>query len=190
MPTALPHFLLSSHFLRLAENASARLVGTQNALTVVSGKDISPDEYMRKTTWSDQSLGVAILFNFYHGIELTLKAALAVRGEKKQSHKLTDLLARFEQHFPDSPILATLHPHIGAVDAASPVGRFLVDNGVTIDAWYEAFKYPSLRSGRQLAHWTLQYGGAGTVKFWRGVKRDSAALRKQAVALWRANTDA
>jgi hypothetical protein len=190
MSDALPHFLLSSHFLRLAENASARLVGTHNSLWVVSGKDISPEEYFRKTKCSDHSVGVAILFNFYHGIELVLKAALVQRGEKKLVHTLTALLDRFEQHYPDSDLIKSLSPHVRTVDPGSPVGRFLASNNVPIDTWYQAFKYPSLKSGKQLTHWTLQYGGGGTVAYWRGIKSSASKIRKQAVALWRAETDA
>jgi hypothetical protein len=188
--SALPHFLLCSHFLRLAENASGRLVGTRNALSVASGREVSPDDYLRKTKWSDHSIGVAILFNFYHGIELSLKASLSLKGETKHIHKLSELLNRHETLFPKSQLATTLERHIRTVDETSPVGRFLVENDVSIDAWYEAFKYPSLRSGKRLAHWTLQYGGSGTVKFWRGVKRDSSRIRKESIALWRMHADA
>jgi hypothetical protein len=182
MREAHSYLVLATHFLRLAESAARQLCKSKNALTVVSGGPISPDEYAKKTRWSDHALGVAVLFNFYHGIELTLKGCLLLDGTRKTGHKLTPLLAEFEKRHKETELAQTLAAHIRGIDSSSPLGKFLVHNNVTIDSWYQSLKYPKATDGSTFSHWALQYGGKSTLKFWRGIKTGAVNIRKSAVA--------
>jgi hypothetical protein len=176
------HLILANHFLRLAEGAARKLVKSKNTLTVVSGSEISADEYFRKTRWSDHAIGVAVLFNFYHGIELILKGCLLLDGQVKTSHRLTTLFRDFQSKHGASPLAQELAKYIVAIDESSPIGRFLSENRISIDRWYEALKYPKSKGGEAFSHWNLQYGGGSTVKFWRGIKKGAVGIRKSAVA--------
>lgn len=181
MRDSLPYFALAGHFLRLAEAASRRLVETRNTLTVVSGSEITADEYAKKTRWSDHSIGVAVLFNFYHGLELLLKACLLAEGVSMQGHKLLPLLAELEKRHANTELATILRKHIREIDSSSPLCKFLADNGITIDDWYQSLKYPTSTKGKKFTHWQLQYGSRGTVKFWRGVKKAASNVRKAAL---------
>jgi hypothetical protein len=182
MSDAQAFFTLATHFLRLAESAAELLVRQGNALTVVTERPIAQLQYSRRTRWSDHAVGVAILFNFYHGIELVLKGCLSLDGSAPPNHhKLTTLLAQLEASAPNAPLTATLARQIGNANPASPLGQFLTANQISIDAWYQALKYPKGTTGQAYSHVRLKYGGGGTVAFWKGIKVGAASIRKQAV---------
>jgi HEPN domain-containing protein len=177
--------LMATHFLRLAENAAELLVRQANAHAIVSNAPLSPAQYNRRTRWSDHAVGVALLFNFYHGVELVLKGCLALYGPPSASHSLTGLLAQLQAKAPGTPLIATLEPFVKNIDPTSPVGEFLASNNITIDAWYQALKYPKSTSGRVFSHMRLKYGASRTLKYWSSLRRTSTTVRKQAVQLIR-----
>ena len=179
---ALPYLTLATHFMRLAEGACAQLVRRKNALAVVSDKQITPSQYARRTAWSDHAVGVAILFNFYHGIELILKGCLALQAQPPSNHKLSALLSKLEQSGLCPALAGTLATFVRHIDGASPLGQFLSANAIAIDSWYESLKYPKSKNGKPFSHPKLKYGSASTVEFWRAVERGAKLLRKQAVA--------
>ena len=51
------------------------------------------EEYEEHMKWSDLNIVEPMLFNFYHGIELSLKSLILAKGnEIKKEHKLSILL--------------------------------------------------------------------------------------------------
>src|SRR6266568_7203160 len=185
IPEARAYLTLATHFLRLAEGASAQLVRRKNALAVISDKKVTPAQYARKTGWSDHAVGIAILFNLYHCIELVLKGCLAIRAEPPNSHKLSELLTELKKSGLCPTLAATIAKFVRHIDGTSPLGRFLAANGIAIDSWYESLKYPKSRKGKPFTHIKLKYGGLSTVAFWRAVGQGAASLRKQSVAFLR-----
>ncbi len=184
-PEALAYLTLAVQFLRLAEGACEQLARRKNALAVVSASEITPDQYVRKTRWSDHAVGVAILFNFFHGTELVLKGCLAMSADPPSHHKLSELLGDLEQSGLCPALLVTIATYVRHIDGTSPLGLFLVANGITIDSWYESLKYPKSKRGKPFTHTKLKYGGGNTVAFWRMIGRGAAALRKQSVTFIR-----
>ncbi len=182
---ALPYLTLATHFLRLAEGACGQLVRRKNVLTVVSDKLIAPSQYDRRTAWSDHAVGVAILFSFYHGIELVLKGGLALQSQPPGNHKLSKLLSELEQSGVCPALVATVATFVRRIDGASPLGQFLAANAIAIDSWYESLKYPKSKGGKTFSHTKLKYGSLSTVAFWRSLERGAKQLRKQAVACLR-----
>lgn len=178
MHEAHSYFVLAAHFLRLAEGAARKLVKTKNKISVVSGGDISVDCYARKTRWSDHSISIAVMFSFYHGIELTLKGCLLLNGLSKQTHRLSNLFEVFEQKHAGSELAVELSQHIVNISFNSPLGGFLKENQINIDSWYQSLKYPKSTNGENFSHWKLQYGGASTIKFWRKIKKSAKRIRK------------
>ena len=176
---------VACYFLRLAEGACDLLARNANRLTVVSSSPITPASYSRSTRWSDHSVGVAILFNYFHGIELLLKGFLAISGTPPGHHKLSQLLADFDKSFSTTDLGATLARVVCNTGLQSPLGQFFSANSINIDSWYEALKYPTSKKGKPFSHAKLKYGGHDTVKFWKSVGRSAASLRKQSVALAR-----
>lgn len=55
-------------------------------------------EYESKTRWNDFNIGVPLLFNFYHGLELLLKGILQETGLKiKTTHNLKSLFENISE---------------------------------------------------------------------------------------------
>lgn len=191
MATPVAYLSLATHFLRLAESSSDLLVRRRNALSVVSGKEISPDEYFRKTRWSDHAVGIAILFNFYHGVELTLKGSILHSGQKPSTtHSLSALHAQLKKLVPSSALVACLSDVIHKVDPTSPLGQFFSDNNVSIDDWYEALKYPESIKGKNFSHVKLKYRSESALKFWRSLSRNAKAVRLRALSFERGEAGA
>lgn len=65
------------------------------------------------------------------------------------------------------------------LDENSVMGRFLIDNELNIDNWYEALKYPLIESKGMINYIALKYGKKLTIPFWQ----DIADASKEMVAL-------
>lgn len=182
---------IALHFLRLTEGACRELVAAENAHFVLSDVPIDQaayddDAYDEATRWSDHSIGVAVLFNFYHGVELLLKGFMRTSsGSKSGAHKLSQLLRAFEQSQGQVDLGSTLARRIRAIDPTCPMGEFLAKNAIGIDEWYEALKYPESLRGKVYTHRPLKYGDEATVPFWQALGEDAKRLRLQAVELSR-----
>lgn len=178
---ALPYLKLAFHFLRLAEGASAQSTRRGNPHVVDSSKPMTPAQYDRATAWSDHAVGIAVLFNFYHGIELVIKGLLALQVQPPTHHRLTELLSCLEQDQVCTSLSATLATLVRDIDSDSPIGQFLNANSIKIDSWYESLKYPKSTNGKTFCHTELEYGSVGTLAFWRTLGSSAKQLRKQVV---------
>lgn len=137
------------------------------------------------TGWSDHKIAIPILFNFFHGIELTLKAFLAHREVSAPGHKLTSLLAKFRCQYGDSDLAELIGKSILGIDSTSPLANFLAHNNVTIDSWYQTLKYPETTKGASVTHTTLKYKGADGAAFWQGIGHAARDIRQACLALAR-----
>ncbi|MBI3373434.1 MAG: hypothetical protein HY017_17040 [Betaproteobacteria bacterium] len=73
------------------------------------------------------------------------------------------------------------------IEPTSALGQFISANGINIDSWYEALKYPQSTKGKPFCHFTLKYGGQETIAFWQSVGKGASSLREQTVALARSH---
>ena len=181
---SLGYWSVGTHFLRLAEGACKELTSSNNAWVIVSDHD-SSGNYAEATRWSDHSVGIAILFNFFHGIELLLKGFIGLKEKVPVDHRLTALYTIFEKHYAHSDLAPLIKAHVYSIEPHSPLGRFISANGITIDNWYEALKYPESKGGHPFSHFELKYGGESTVLFWSEIGKAALNLRLEAVALSR-----
>jgi len=183
----LGYAVLSLQFLRITENCCAELVARDNTLTVASdmAKPFDLEAFEEVTGWSDHKIAIPILFNFFHGIELTLKGFLAHVNATAASHKLTQLLAEFKQIYGDSDLAKLLDQHVTGIDVKTPLGAFLNRNQVTIDGWYQTLKYPETTKGIVVAHTDLQYKGSDGVSFWQDIGCTARDIRLSCLALAR-----
>ncbi|MGY4829170.1 hypothetical protein ACVNIS_11375 [Sphaerotilaceae bacterium SBD11-9] len=183
----LDYATLGMQFLRAAENSCAELVKRDNCLAVVfnSEQGFDMEAYEEATGWSDHKIGVPILFTFFHGVELTLKAFLVPAGVGKKNHRLTQLLAEFESIYPNTKLAAHLRQCITGIDAAAPLGAFLDRNAATVDSWYQTLKYPETMNGLPVIHTALKYKGTDGVPFWESVGDAARDIRLECIALAR-----
>lgn len=183
----LQYATLGMQFLRAAENSCAELVKRDNCLTVVLNQDESFDieAYEEATGWSDHRIGVPIMFTFFHGLELTLKAFLTQAGMARKSHRLTELLTEFESIYPNTTLAALLRQSIVGIDADTPLGTFLDRNSSTVDSWYQTLKYPETMSGLSVTHTALKYKGSDGAPFWQSIGQAAREIRIECIALAR-----
>jgi hypothetical protein len=185
MADAFGYWRLATHFLCLVEAASHELVRTDNTWVFVSDEDISESAYESATKWSDHTVGIAVLFDFFQGVELMLKGFIALDGRIPKHHRLTELLADFEASHPGTEVGALVATYTRDLDRGSPLGIFLAANGLEIDSWNEALKYPESKKGKRFDHLRLKYGGLDTVGFWRTLSSAAREIRVAAVKLAR-----
>lgn len=180
------YLTLGSQFLRLAFGSSRLIVKSGNPYAIISDKPISQSEYSQKVLWSDHGVGTAVLFSFFHGIELTLKGFLVAAGQPPNHHSLTDLLKQFEGMFPGTELGEAIKAALPSDSADSPMGRFLASNGIQIDSWYDALKYPEQKKGgKQFNHFDLKFGGSKTLAFWNEISIFSRDINSKALRLIR-----
>lgn len=182
---ALGYWTLGAQFLRLTESACAEIAGSHNPHVIVSDEPLSPSAYDEKTRWSDHAVGTAVLFNFFHGIELVMKGFLVANGSQQNHHRITALLATFDNLLPNTKLATVLKRALPTPGADTPVSRFLATNNIQIDEWFQALKYPISTQGQTYNHIDLKYGGGSTAPFWQNVGQLCVEIRTEAVALAR-----
>lgn len=180
---AISYFAIGEKFFNLSHLSSMEMVKSGNNLFVISDKPISHNEYYEKTKWSDLEVSIPILFNFYHGIELTLKGCIVLQDRKvDQTHKFSSLIDCLSVDSKNERLLNKIKSYTTELDKNSVVGRFLIDNKLDIDNWYEALKYPFISNKQKVActsFISLKCGGKSTAPFWS----DIASASKEIVAL-------
>lgn len=184
---------LGTHFLLLAELGYRQVIASGNEpgeiFDIPPGPfdwETSVKEFFERTQWVNRGVGIPLLFNFYHGIELILKGFLAGSSSPPAHHKLSQLLTSFKGSFPsDGAGLANaVVPFVNEIDNASPLGNFLSKNQISIDDWYEALKYPASTKGMRFAHTPLTWEIIeDRLTFPKFIEAGAAEIRKQAVEL-------
>jgi hypothetical protein len=173
-----PHstLTLADKYLRTARELSQMLIRSDNKSSLVTNSPISIREFDRRTRRSDTNLGVPLLFTFYHGVELCLKGHSSGQGvPAKPTHTLTKLLNGLKENQNNREMKAEILKWLPP-GKATPIGRFLTTNKITIDDWYQALKYTRLSSGKDIDHFDLKYGGLRTIDFWKSLNASCSKL--------------
>lgn len=100
-------------------------------------------QYEDKTRWNDFNVGVPILYNFYHGLELYMKGLIYSDDSAGRStnHRLTELFEKLKAPAYSIPIriLDILERNL---TERSPFHEFFERNGGNVDNYYEFLRYP------------------------------------------------
>jgi len=183
MSEAMAYWSLGTQFLSLAEEVCKELSKAGNVHIAITDKLLANGEYEEMTKWSDFSIGIPVLFNFFHGVELLLKGFIALSKQVPPHHRLTELLENFENRYPLTKVGELIKSYTKCLNPQSPLSRFFTTNGISIDDWYHALKYPDFKGRQQFSHFELKYGGTGTLNFWQSLGRDAGNLRLESVQL-------
>lgn len=187
---AISYWVMGERFLRMANVTSEQLVVTGNPWVVSSNEEISPDKYNEETKWSDHNIGIPILFNFYHGIELMLKGTILFCDNeyKHRTHKFTLLIQKLKEHLnEDSPFIKKIESY--TVSPNSIIKNFLDTNQITIDNWYESLKYPENNDNQEFTHLDLIYNSLRSLDFWKNLSSDSLEIIKLSGEYYLENRD-
>jgi hypothetical protein len=113
----------------------------------------SHENYYQKTKWNDFNIGVPILFNFYHGLELCMKGLLQEVGIKptNKTHKLNGYFKLIKEN--KSLFIPEIITSIGKVlDENNPFSEFFKSNNSNVDNYYQLLRYPESIKGDDFLH--------------------------------------
>ena len=185
---AVRHFMLSDNFLQLVESVLTETVSHNNVDMYVGPprEDIS-EHYRQMTKWSDFRILVPTLFNFFHGIELILKAANykiappSSNPKRKPNHKLSALLAKFKTNYPNAVELISIFEKYIFPNSTDCMilSTFYVSNSIADSSqFYEVFKYPySINFESDFDYGDLRNLDANGVNFFKQIIIDIQIIR-------------
>ncbi|WP_148232104.1 hypothetical protein [Maribacter sp. HTCC2170] len=145
---------MAYQFWNLTREAIVEMKKLENKTMVFSNYDPNQTEdesrltYKDKTKWNDFNVGVPILFNFYHGLELFMKGLLQEVGKltpTQKNHKITEILSRIKENESlfTSEIIDLLEYYIGT---NNPFHLFFEANEGNVDDFYIFLRYPESRN--------------------------------------------
>ena len=144
---AVRYFDFSDNFFDLVEAVLNESIihGNQTFGVFSSDADLEK-EYRELTKWSDNRIMIPILFNFFHAIELYLKAAIYLIEipKGKATHKLSRYFEKFENHYPNkTKLIDTINYYIYPKKECDILFSFYELNRIENSSeFYEVFKYP------------------------------------------------
>ena len=173
--------------MMLVENVSNEIVAQGNNWIIIGEGLLDEDEYEDKTKWSDHSIMIPLLFDFYHGIELLVKGFLIARDSEESGHDIKELCDRFKEIYSDEEDSNSfLNKYTNEICIPPILKEFLAANGLKFGNLYEAFRYPlDLKFQREKTYQNLMYKGINGLEFFHELKRDIEKIRYSAVKLGR-----
>ena len=181
---ALGFWTVGGQYLHLAKTVANETVDQGNAHAVITDHKISLNEYDEKTKWSDHNLVIPILFNFYHGLEVTMKGFICVRDPAiEPSHKLSKLLEAFKAEYGITELSELVSKYVVTERLPDLLANFLSTSDISIDDYYQSLKYAESVKGQKFAHHPLKYQGSAGVQFFIDLRDDITKVIPLAVAL-------
>lgn len=173
---------LAINFWQLTLNASKELVsrGNPSSLFFVGWKLPSDEELNEHTKWSDINIAEPTLFNFYHGMELSLKALILAKGiEVKNDHRLSSLLTKFSSLYAHQEINEFYEKYIQTDKLPSILKEFCNKSNMTMDLYFQSLKYPASTNNVDFDHSCLRYKEENGVDFFKILSNDLIKAKKE-----------
>ena len=145
---ALHLWTVSFQYFQLVQNVAREITSQGNQSVIVrDGAEglIEPAEFHEKTKWSDHSLGIPLLFNLYHGIELLVKGFLLITPgvNVKSEHNIQKLCRQFAKSYEqESELIVFLRKYTEEKELPRVIQEFLKDNDLAFDKLYQTLRYP------------------------------------------------
>ena len=185
---------ITYQFWNLVRESINEMEKIKNVSLLISGHDsnISDAEsreiYEEKTKWNDFKIGVPVLFNYYHGLELLMKGLLQeINVEpRKKNHKLTEYYAQIIVH--ESKFTPEIINTLGQfLKKNNRFEKFFTDNGGSVDDFYIMLRYPG--PIKENVHFGVRHS-RGTDK--KGLEkwlllRDNTIEIKKGIEKWKKN---
>jgi len=184
---------LAYQFFNLAREAITEMEKQGNKSLIISNGSSNDEdswvEYEHNTRWNDFNIGVPVLFNFYHGLELLMKGLLQEIGnnQKVTNHTLSEHFQSLQNH-PNkisNELTSILQKYIFN---QNPFNDFFLENEVTPDKFYQLLKYPESLKGESYNFSRVRGNeNIGLLRFLE-VKRDIINLRN-AIIKWKTHNN-
>ncbi|TXE15278.1 HEPN domain-containing protein [Seonamhaeicola algicola] len=149
---------LSYQFWTLTKEAINEMKKQENKKLIMSKYDPnqtdeeSHEEYYQKTKWNDFNVGVPILYNFYHGLELCMKGLLQEINKFPTSKKTHSLTSYFEiiKENKKSFIPEIIHSIDKVLNNENSFSSFFESNNSNVDSYYQLLRYPESYKGNEI----------------------------------------
>lgn len=171
---------LCFNFWQLVANSAEEMVrlGNQASLQYEGLDNPSRSEFENHIKWSDSRVAEPVLFNFYHGIELSLKALIAAKGQESPGiHKLSELAQSVAELYNDSSLNDFYSKYIETPRLHVILREFCQNSKSDMDLFYQSFKYPSSRQGITFNHPALHSRLEEGLELFAGIKRDIELMK-------------
>ena len=181
-----PNYIgLSYQFLNLAKEAINEMEKQDNRTLILSdakeNKDDSWSEYENNTRWNDMNVGVPILFNFYHGLELMMKGlTFEVSKDVKLDHNIESIYKNLAS-MPDgisNELISLFSKYI--VDD-SPFHQFFKDNKSSPKDFFNVLKYPESKNKTRFSFSTIRGNEDNGLKRFIEIRNDVINIRTEII---------
>jgi hypothetical protein len=145
---------IALHFWNIVQLLVEQMQTSGNKWSIYSNvnEDESQEEEEKRLneifTRNDNNIGIPVMFNFYHGLELFMKGLLELENISldKTNHNLKDLYKIIKENESSYPVslIQVLKKHICDASSYNP---FFKDNGITVNQFYLGLKYPQSKDG-------------------------------------------
>ncbi|MEO9953494.1 hypothetical protein [Nonlabens sp.] len=145
---------MAHNFFNLVRNSIGEMTyqGNKNSITVDYDESLNEEEQDRafdeQIKWNDNRIGIPILFNYYHGLELFMKGLLQERGISfGTNHNLEELYQwlKTNEEMYTPKLLSAIKNQVYNSDNSIP---FFEVNQLKPKDFYIAFKYPVSSNGK------------------------------------------
>lgn len=185
---ALSYWQVAMQYLDLSENVANLIASKGNQWVVIQeGFDVNAmeKEHEEATRWTDYNQGIPVIFNFYHGLELLLKGFLIAAGKNAKGHRISELHDRLKELHCGAEFLIAIEKYLYAERLPDVLKNFTEETSISIDEWFQAFKYPESNKGEVYAHNKLQYQVEKGVDFFENLASDIHQIRISTVSFAR-----
>jgi hypothetical protein len=168
------YFSLSYNYWTLIKSSIDEMEIQGNKTLIVSSH--KPNEtieqsfknYYQKTKWNDVNIGVPILFNFYHGLELCMKGLLQEieKLPTNKTHKLTDYFELILENA--SLFIPEILTSIGKVMNAND--PFFFNNNSNLENYHKLLRYPESKKGNIFSYDEIKRKGKTGLKNFKTIK--------------------
>ena len=185
MNKALSYWEVAFQYLDLSENVSRLIAESGNKWCVIQDgfdEEAMLENYRESTKWTDYNMGIPVLFNFYHGIELLLKGfVITIDPKINTKHSIATNLEFVKKHHPEATFFPHIELYIHEHKLPHILKEFIQETSSTMDDWYQAFKYPESVGGKLYAHNKLVFRTGEGAKFYGNLANTIHDIRLSAV---------
>lgn len=184
---SLKFYRLGHQFLNSSKVLLEKLVENEDRQVVISNFEITEEYYNEQTKYSDFNIIIPILFNYYHGLELIIKAALEQIGKlEKDRHNIENLIKKLKEEYKEDE--SFINYVVEKIDKPIQiVTKFQTDNNqINGFSVYEALRYPDNKSENKLINYeSLLHNGDTIVDDCRGIIQNIENIKIATVRKYR-----
>lgn len=169
-------------FLETEKQGNARIITRIN-----QPEELSNKEYEDQTKRSDFNVFLPTIFLFYHWIELMFKWLLKLQKKTfEANHKISELYSEISLNNDNEKFINITKKYITETNLVPIIWDFLKENNQSIDKFYEVFRYPSDRDGKNIYNFfKLKYTEEKGVQFAKQIIEDIDIINKRIVTTYR-----